>query len=580
MRIAELAGQRVAIWGFGREGRAAIHALRKRLPDLSLALYCGEAEAAEAQAFDPAIRVYPHEPDAVALSAYDIVIKSPGISAYKPAIITAQAQGTRFTSGTALWFGENPQARVVAITGTKGKSTTTALLAHLARALGVRTALAGNIGLPMLELLDSQAELWAIELSSFQTGEAGSLELGVITSLYEEHLDWHGSRERYVADKLKLVDVSRRLLVNGEQVSLLEKTAHHAHRLLFGQPEGWHVADGFIRRGAIDVFALDRIAVPGVHNALNACAALAALEAMGYDAVAAAPALATFRPLPHRLQPLGEHDGLQWINDSISTTPEATLAALDSLHGREVTVIVGGHDRGLDWAHFVDAVPSRTALRIITQGANGPRIAAALRAAKSEVPLGDVDKLVDAIEMARIVTPEGGTVLLSPGAPSFDQFHDYAERGRRFAGMIGLDESGISGIAGMGIAGGRDDEHDLAALQGAWEQVAHEADGIVNPPDDLGAPGAITTFTGHHFAVRTPDGELLLEGSFTLDASLTPKAITWIDAIGPDAGKSLPASYVLEGDYFQFIAGDEGAPRPVVFRTSSGQTMRAFVRRP
>ena len=452
MRIAELAGQRVAIWGFGREGRAAIHALRKRLPELSLALYCSEAEADEAQEFDASLRVYPNEPDAVALSAYDVVIKSPGISAYKPAIVTAQAQGTRFTSGTALWFGENPQARVIAVTGTKGKSTTTALIAHLARTSGVRTALAGNIGLPLLELLDQSADLWAIELSSFQTGEAGPLELGVITSLYEEHLDWHGSRERYVVDKLKLVDVSQRLLVNAQQPSLLEKTAHHTQRLLFGQPEGWHVAEDSIRRGDVDIFPLARIAVPGAHNALNACAALAALEAMGIDAVSAARGLASFHPLPHRLQPLGERDGLQWVNDSISTTPQATLAALESVHGREVTVIVGGHDRGLDWASFVEATTSRTALRIVTQGANGPRIAAALRAAKSEVPMGDVDKLADAIEMARIITPAGGTVLLSPGAPSFDQFHDYAERGRRFAALAGFDEQKIAGIEGLGIA--------------------------------------------------------------------------------------------------------------------------------
>ena len=451
MPITELATQRVAIWGFGREGRAAIHALRKRLPALTLALYCSESEAAQAQAFDAALRIYPNEPDAVALSAYDIVIKSPGISAYKPAIVTAQAQGTRFTSGTALWFAENPQAGVVAVTGTKGKSTTTALLAHLARAQGVRTALAGNIGLPLLELLDQQADLWAIELSSFQTGEAGPLELGVITSLYEEHLDWHGSRERYVADKLKLADKAKRLLVNAQQPSLLEKTAQHPQRLLFGHTEGWHVADDAIRRAEQSVFPLQRMSVPGLHNALNACAALAALEAMGIDAVAAAQGLASFHPLPHRLQPLGERDGLQWINDSISTTPQATLAALESLHDRQVTVIVGGHDRGLDWTPFVDAVRSRAALRIVAQGANGPRIAAALRAAKSDVPLGDVDHLADAIEMARTITPQGGTVLLSPGAPSFDQFHDYAERGRRFAALAGFDEQAIAGIEGLGI---------------------------------------------------------------------------------------------------------------------------------
>ena len=452
MRIADLAGRRVAVWGFGREGRAAIAALRRHLPRLPLTLFCAPAEAAAAQAFDPALAVRGEAPDAAALGAFDVVVKSPGISAYTPALLAAQAGGTRFTSGTALWFGGAPQAPVVAVTGTKGKSTTTALIAHLARSLGVRTALAGNIGLPLLELLDGQAALWAVELSSFQTGEAGPLPLGVITSLYEEHLDWHGSRERYVADKLKLAGAARRLLVNGTQSFLLERTATHPDRLLFGVPGGWHVDDGHIRRGDERVFAVGELPMPGAHNALNACAALAALEAVGFDARAAAPSLARFRPLPHRLQPLGERDRRDWINDSISTTPQATLAALASLPGRAVTVIVGGHDRGLDWSGFVDAVGGRAQLAIVAQGANGPRIAAALREAPPVGGVVRVATLAEAVERARALTPAGGVVLLSPGAPSFDQFHDYAERGRRFAGLAGFDEQAIAGIEGLGIA--------------------------------------------------------------------------------------------------------------------------------
>ncbi|WP_202594218.1 UDP-N-acetylmuramoyl-L-alanine--D-glutamate ligase [Frateuria defendens] len=450
--LASLLGRRVAVWGFGREGRAAIHALRKRLPALPLALYCSEAEQVEARAFDPALAVFGHEPDAAALAGYDVVVKSPGISAYKPAILAARERGVQFTSGTALWFGERPDARVIAVTGTKGKSTTTALLAHLARSLGVRTALAGNIGLPLLELLDGEAALWAIELSSFQTGEAGPVELGVITSLYEEHLDWHGSRERYVADKLKLADAARTLLVNGLQLGLVERTEAHPRRLLFGRPDGWHVHGGWIHRGGARVFDAARIAAPGAHNALNACAALAALEAVGYDAPAAAPALATFLPLPHRLQPLGSHDGLDWINDSISTTPQATLAALDSLAGRAVTVIVGGHDRGLDWSDFVRAMEARADLRIVAQGANGPRIAAALRDAHFPGSLAEAQNLAEAVEAARAGAPSGSVVLLSPGAPSFDQFRDYAARGRRFAELAGLEGHAAAGIAGLGIA--------------------------------------------------------------------------------------------------------------------------------
>lgn len=120
--------------------------------------------------------------------------------------------------------------------------------------------------------------------------------------------------------------------------------------------------------------------------------------------------------------------------------------------------------------------------------------------------------------------------------------------------------------------------HDLAALQGTWRQVAFEANGVADAPDATGAPDALTIISGTRFAVRTPQGELLLEGRFTLDASVTPKAITWIDAIGPDAGRPLPASYRLEGDRFVFIAADAGAPRPTDFRTVPGLTLRRFVR--
>jgi len=456
MRIADLRGRRVAVWGFGREGRAAIHALRQRCGDQHFTLFCSDAEVDAARAFDPALEVVAGEPDATTLRQFDVVVKSPGISAYKPALLAAQAQGTQVTSGTALWFGEHsfdkqPDAHVIAVTGTKGKSTTSALIAHLARALGVRTALAGNIGLPLLELLDQRADLWVIELSSFQTSDAGPLELGVITSLYEEHLDWHGSRERYVADKLRLADVSRQLLVNALQPALLERTQAHPHRLLFGQPEGWHVADGFICRGAHEVFPVAQLAAPGLHNALNACAALAALAAVGMDALAAAPALAHFRPLPHRLQPLGEHGGWHWVNDSISTTPLATLAALESLHGRAVTVLVGGHDRGLDWTPFVDAMRRAPPNAIVCMGSNGARIEAALRAAEVNCPMVRVDDLASAVAEATARTPPDGVILLSPGAPSFDQFKDYAERGRRFTELAGFDAATIAGIDGLGI---------------------------------------------------------------------------------------------------------------------------------
>jgi UDP-N-acetylmuramoylalanine--D-glutamate ligase len=171
--------------------------------------------------------------------------------------------------------------------------------------------------------------------------------------------------------------------------------------------------------------------------------------------MAAAPALASFRPLPHRLQPLGKHDGWYWVNDSISTTPLATLAALESLHGRCVTVLVGGHDRGLDWTPFVEATSAMPPNAIVCLGGNGARIADALRGARVSCPLVLVDTLAAAVAEAKTLTAPDGVILLSPGAPSFDQFRNYAERGHRFSALAGFDSTGIASIDGLGIHGTR-----------------------------------------------------------------------------------------------------------------------------
>ena len=451
MRIADLADRRVAIWGYGREGRAALAALGSRLPDSRFTVFCSDAEARELR--DGAIALS-LPPDAAALSAFDVVVKSPGISAYRPEIIEAQHNGTLFTSGTALWFAEHADARVIAVTGTKGKSTVTALIAHFLRALGRRTALAGNIGLPLLELLDLPArpDWWVVELSSFQTRAAPRVEIGVVNNLYEEHLDWHGTRERYAADKLALADAAKTLVVNALQPEIVTRTAAHPHRVSFGDTAGWHVRDGAIFRAAQRVIGIAELPLPGEHNALNVCAALTALEAAGEDARAALSSIGTFRALPHRLQTLGARDGITWIDDSIATTPQATLEALASLRDRAVTVLVGGHDRGLDWRPFADDVQRDPPHAIITMGANGARIARVLREASGRYRLEATLTLHEAVAAARSITPSNGIVLLSPGAPSFDQFRDYAERGRAFAALAGFDPDAIGTIEGLGIA--------------------------------------------------------------------------------------------------------------------------------
>jgi len=169
------------------------------------------------------------------------------------------------------------------------------------------------------------------------------------------------------------------------------------------------------------------------------------------DAHAATPALRTFKPLPHRLQTLGIRHGIEWIDDSIATTPAAALAALQSLGGRVVTLILGGHERGLDWDGFARAIANQPPHAIVAQGASGARIVEALGKAVVFAHIERAEGLALAVARARELAPPGGVVLLSPGAPSFDQFRDYAQRGRAFARLAGFDAQVNDAIAGLGI---------------------------------------------------------------------------------------------------------------------------------
>ena len=468
MRISQLEGKRVALWGWGREGRAAFAVLRQRLPALDLTLFCPDAEAAAARAeAGNALRVR-SDVSGDALAAFEVVIKSPGISPYGEAAVAAAARGTQIIGGTSLWFAEHADDQgtvrdTVCVTGTKGKSTTTALLAHLLRASGARTGLVGNIGLPLLEVLEPQPapDYWAVELSSYQTGEVARSgahpQVSVVLNLFPEHLDWHGSEARYIEDKLALVtDAAPRIAVlNAADTHLAALSLPHSEVVWFNQPQGWHMRGEWVFRGEQQVFDTANTPLPGRHNRGNLCAVLAAIEALGLDAVALAPAVQDFRPLPNRLQTIGSRGALRFVNDSISTTPHASLAALECFAGQRVALLVGGHDRGLDWHDFVDHMAHDVPpVEIVTMGANGPRIHALLQ------PLADAGRfglhaagdLDEAVRLAcSALGAQGGVVLLSPGAPSFGAYRDYVARGRHFAELAGFDPDQITAIPGIGI---------------------------------------------------------------------------------------------------------------------------------
>lgn len=474
MRISDLAGRRVALLGFGVEGRSTLAAIRSRLAEQPVTVLDQNplpAEAAAALAADPAVAVCTGDGALDDLAGFEVIVKSPGVSPYRgpaaAALIAARAAGAIVTSATELWFGENPGATVVAVTGTKGKSTTASLIAHLLAAAGRRVALVGNIGSPMLELVAQPPvpppELWVMELSSYQIQDLHARPaIAVLLNLFPEHLDWHGSAERYFEDKTRLVQPSatgaapRAVVLDAQDPETRRRFGGPENPTIetavwFNHPAGLHVAgergvDEQILDGDRPILPAGSLHVPGRHNLSNLCAALTAVRLAGVDPAAVAPAVERFRGLPHRLCVLGEREGVSWVDDSISTTPQSARAAVEAFPGRPITLLLGGHDRGLDYGDLARFLVARPVETVLTLPDSGPRIAAAIRQARTEarVPEEAPPRLVEAADLAAAVaearrtTPAGGVVLLSPAAPSFGRFRDYRQRGERFAELAGF----------------------------------------------------------------------------------------------------------------------------------------------
>jgi len=447
MRAADIGKERVAVWGLGREGRAAITFLRQRRPGLPLLVL---DEAGDRQAPDGLGNgiEFAFGTDRIArvLGSIDIIVKSPGVSLYRREIQSARAAGARVTSLLNLWFAERPDFTTICVTGTKGKSTTASLIAHILAKLDRRVALVGNIGIPITRIDSATADIAVIEVSSYQAADFDGLsDIAVLTSLYPEHIDWHLSLDNYFRDKINLLNNSRYRIIHRAAADVVERfTAHSPARQDFFADEhrihccGTEILDGQTIIGQVRNPYLAR-----AHNRSNLCAALAVAKSLDIHPAAALEAAGEFCGLPHRQQELGENGGVLFVDDSISTIPESTLAALAVYAGRDVTVILGGHDRGIDYRELVEKTVGGAAKAVICLGNSGERIYSlalelASRRDGGTCKIHHAQSMGEAVDYARRVTPPGGVVLLSPAAPSYGQYRDYIERGDDFAAKAGL----------------------------------------------------------------------------------------------------------------------------------------------
>lgn len=422
----EFEGKEVCIWGYGIEGKASYRFIRRLLPEKMITIADGGKGLQEAK--DTTVYTNCISDQDTDLSSFDMVLKAPGIVVKK--------EMKNLTSETQL-FLKHYRDRTIGITGTKGKSTTTSLVYQLVKEK-YPCVLVGNIGIACFDAIDEMEKgaYAAFEISCHQLEFTTiSPHIGVYLNLYEEHLDHYGSFKKYGDAKFNNI----KYMQEGDIAVMHEMLGEYGYlsaspvkpvligKDIYAKDHTLHIPDH-----ALEV---KECALVGAHNYQNLSAAYYIANALGISDENVLHAAASFKPLHHRLEDLGEVNGIRYINDSISTIGQACIQALESLDNVDA-VLVGGMDRGIEYDELEEYLHQREDVKVIFMYATGKRIHEEMKKKGLEREgLFEVEDLKEAVSLGKQLTQKGHSILLSPAASSYDHFKNFEERGEVFERM-------------------------------------------------------------------------------------------------------------------------------------------------
>jgi UDP-N-acetylmuramoylalanine--D-glutamate ligase len=444
--------KKVMILGYGREGKSTFRLLRGYFPELPLAV-ADKNENLEKENLEltaDGITLFAGNNYTGNIKDFDIVIKSPGISVFKSGL---SQFNSKFTSQTDL-FLRSFAPLTTGITGTKGKSTTSSLIYHIVNGYTSNTLLAGNIGIPLFDLTDRIDDKTRIvcELSSHQLEYISRApSTSVLLNIFQEHLDHYASYKNYQLAKYQIAikqHSNDNFIFNPDDqiiAELLKEIPVSGNKLpayttvFAGDGAGKSGKNFVLRRSHQEQILLPEnppTELTGLHNLRNIIIAAAAARISNIPTEAIIDGIATFKPLKHRIEFLGIHKNKLFYNDSISTIPEATLAALDTLQTVH-TLILGGFDRDIDYEPFINKLCRSSVKHIVFTGPAGERMMKLLGSANCLKPIFEMGNgFNDAVKRAIAATPEKCICLLSPAASSYDTFRNFEERGIRFEEIV------------------------------------------------------------------------------------------------------------------------------------------------
>lgn len=435
----------VVIVGLGKTGLSCARFLAAR--NIEFAIVDSREDPpglAELKAFMPAEKIVAGAFKAELFATANTLIVSPGIPVSHPLIAAARDRGASIMGDIEL-FARVATAPIVAVTGSNGKSTVTTLFAEMARQAGVKLRVGGNLGVPALELLDDEAGLYVLELSSFQLETTASLAAtaAVILNISEDHMDRYADMQAYINAKARIFHGHGAIVANLDDAAVMQvvdrigqqrKRINFSLNLPFGKNYGLclHEGQSWLCRGPELLLPVSRVAIKGKHNIANALAALALGEAMDLPMEAMLKALRTYGGLPHRTQWVAECHGVNWFNDSKATNVGAAVAAIEGVPGDKVVLIAGGQGKGQDFTPL-RAVLQKRVKAVVLIGEDAALLAGAI---PEPVAIIHATDMRDAVGQAARHAVQGDTVLLSPACASFDMFSNYEQRGDTFMAAV------------------------------------------------------------------------------------------------------------------------------------------------
>ncbi len=450
-----LKDKKVLVLGLGETGLSALRWLNTQGAHLSVADTRNHPPGIDAlKAELPAVKVYTGAFTAMMFSGVDLVVASPGVSLREPEIQAAINHGISVVGDVELFAQYRPaSAKVIAITGANGKTTVTSLVGEMCKAAGLKTIVAGNIGLPVLDALSMEVpDVYVLELSSFQLETTSSLQVDAATmlNLSEDHMDRYDSLQDYAIAKAHIFYHASLQILNRDDAWSMMMARPKLAQVTFGLSDegdfGLKQIDGetWLSEGEKELINLQDLKIVGLHNAANALAAVGLCRGIGIDYAHIIQTLYNFKGLPHRVEWVANVGDVDYYDDSKGTNVGATCAAIVGMYKnglpQKVVLIAGGDGKGQDFSPLAEAVTGN-ARAVVLIGRDASLIESALL--NTSIPLYQALDLPEAVNIAKKLAQTGDAVLLSPACASFDMFKNYVHRAEVFVAAVSALKVGL-----------------------------------------------------------------------------------------------------------------------------------------